>query len=82
MTPKHWLNQWKGAVYSDKQIHMYFDTIVSFLMQSRQVVEGRGITVSRHVNYLYFSLSCHVVLHHDKKGWHVMNRKYAKPLLR
>ena len=57
-------NQWKGAVlnmhtgltngkvqvYSDKQIPMDLDTIVSFVTQSGQVLEGGAISVSRHVN--------------------------------
>ena len=41
-----------GKVYvnSDKQIHMNLDTIVSFVIQSGQVLEGGTISVSRHVN--------------------------------
>jgi len=45
------LNQWKGAHGpTDKQIHLDVDTIVSFVILSRQVSEGRAISVSRHVN--------------------------------
>ena len=40
-------------VYSVKQIHVEVDTIVSFVIQSGQVSEGRGIFVSGHVNLLY-----------------------------
>jgi len=36
----------------DKQIHQEVDTIVSFVIQSRQVSEGGAISVFRHVNYL------------------------------
>jgi len=35
---------------TDKQIHLDVDTIVSFVILSRQVSEGRAISVSRHVN--------------------------------
>jgi len=38
-------------MYPDKQIHVDMDTIVSFLIQSEQVSEGRAISMSRHVNY-------------------------------
>ena len=42
-----------GKVYvnSDKQIHMNLDTIVSFVIQSGQVLDGGTISVSRHVNW-------------------------------
>ena len=38
-------------VDSDKQIHMDMDTIVSYVIQSGQVLEGGVISVSHHVNY-------------------------------
>jgi len=37
-------------MYSDKQIHMDLDTIVSFVIQSGQVSKGREISVSHHLN--------------------------------
>ena len=39
----------KAHVYSDKQIHVDLDTIVPSVIQSRQVSEGRAVSVSRHV---------------------------------
>jgi len=38
-------------MYPDKQIHVDMDTIVSFLIQSGKVSEGRAISMSCHVNY-------------------------------
>jgi len=37
-------------VFLDNQIHADVDTIVSFDIQSRQVSEGRVISVSCHIN--------------------------------
>jgi len=37
-------------VSSDKQIQVDMDTIVSFVIQSGQVLEGGEISVSNHVN--------------------------------
>ena len=39
----------KVQVYSDKQLPVDVDTIVSFVIQSGQVLEGGAICVSRHV---------------------------------
>jgi len=57
MTPKcPVLNMHNGKtngkihVYSDKQIHVPMDTMVSFVIQGGQVSEGGAISVSRHVN--------------------------------
>jgi len=41
----------KMQVYSDKQIHVNVDTIVSFVIHSRQVLEGGALSMSHHVNY-------------------------------
>jgi len=41
----------KVHVFSYKQIHVDLDTIVSFVIQSGQVSEGRVISVLCHVNY-------------------------------
>ena len=41
----------KAHVFSDKQIHVDLNTIVSFVTQSGQVSEDGAISVSRHVNY-------------------------------
>jgi len=56
MTPKRpVLNMHNGLINGtvqtelDKQIHVHVDTIVSFVIQSGQVSEGRGILVSLHV---------------------------------
>ena len=40
----------KEHVFSDKQIHMVVDTIVSFVIQSGQVSEGRAcsLKVTKH----------------------------------
>ena len=41
----------KANVYSDKQIQVDMDKIVSFVIQSCQVSEAGVILVSHHVNY-------------------------------
>ena len=40
----------KAHVYSDKQIHVDMDAIVTFVIQSGQVSEGEAISVSRHID--------------------------------
>jgi len=42
-------------MFSDKQIHIDMDTIVSFVIHSGQVSEGGVISVFRHVNYFFIS---------------------------
>jgi len=55
-------------VYSDKQIHVDVDTIVSFVMQSGQVSDDVVISLLRHVNdrylikYLILSLHTHFLV--------------------
>jgi len=39
-------------MYSDKQIHLDMDTIVSSVIQSEQVLECKAISVSLHVNFI------------------------------
>jgi len=41
-------------MFSDKQIHMSMDTLVSFAIQSGQVSEGGAFSVSCHVNLVSF----------------------------
>ena len=52
MTPKRpvlnmhtCLTNGMAHVYSDKHIHVHMDTLVSFVIQSRQVLEGGAISV-------------------------------------
>ena len=49
------LTNGKVHMYSDKQIHVDVDTIVSFDIKSGQVSEGGRISVSPHVNSLNVS---------------------------
>ena len=37
--------------YSDQQIHVDIDTMVSFVIQSEQVSEDGAISVSHHINW-------------------------------
>ena len=49
------LTNGKVHMYSDKQIHVDVDTIVSFDIKSGQVSEGGTIFMSPHVNSLNVS---------------------------
>ena len=42
----------------DKQIYVEVDTIVFFVIQSRQVSEGLAISMSHHVNFFTCSTGC------------------------
>jgi len=48
----------KAHMYSNNQLHMDMDTIVSFVIQSGQVWEGRAISLSRHVSFFKKQFVC------------------------
>ena len=56
------LTNGKVQVYSDKQIPMDLDTIVSFVTQSGQVLEGGAISVSLLVNSTWTSQPWNIIL--------------------
>ena len=56
----------KAHMYSNNQLHMDMDTIVSFVIQSGQVWEGRAISLSRHVSFFKKQFVCTYL---DRRPW-------------